>query len=49
MCLYQVLRFLFLIWPINIKPGFTLPVILIIDSLGFILWLVGVGLVLGLG
>lgn len=49
MYLYLVLRFLFLVWPINVKPGFTLPVILIIDSLGFILRLVGVRFVLGLG
>lgn len=32
MQLHQVLRFLFLVWPINVKPEFTLPVVLIIDA-----------------
>lgn len=33
----QVLRFQFLLWPINIKIGFTLPIVHVISSLGFIL------------
>lgn len=46
MYLHQFLRFLFLIWTISVTTYFILPVVPIIESLGFILWVGKVGVVL---